>query len=166
MLKTSFAHKALFVALFAVFIGGCATKPSTFASKPYFILLKTKHLKYADSGFIKQTEHGYYVELYNSGQALFWMSLSAKNVCVAEGCKPMGTFIKEELSPDYPATILFNIFAKKPIMNGEGLTKTPNAFTQTLSKPNAYSISYKVSPKETVFKDSLNRISIVLKEID
>lgn len=149
-----------------LFAGGCATKPSTFSSKPYFILLKTKHLKYADSGFIKQTEHGYYVELYNSGQALFWMSLSAKNVCVKEGCKPMETFIKEELSPDYPATLLLNLFAKKPLFKGEGLVKISDGFSQSLSKPNAYTISYKVNPKETVFKDSLNRISIVLKEID
>lgn len=158
-------HSILF-GLVLLFLGGCAPKIVPTATTPTFILLKTKTLRFADAGFVKKSNEGYYVELFSAGNLLFWFYIEQDRICVQEGCKSSASFVKEELSPFYPPEILYDIVAKKAIFSAQNLQKNDSGFEQKIFLEDRFDILYETTQNESSFKDRLNNISIVLKGLE
>jgi len=151
--------------LILLFLGGCAPKITPTKTTPVFLLLKTKTLKFADTGFVKKSNEGYYIELFSAGNLLFWLYIEPTKICVKEGCKSSDSFVKEELSPFYPPDILYNIVAKEAIFSSQGIVKNEFGFEQKISLEGKFDIDYEVGQGESSFKDRLNKINIVIREL-
>lgn len=136
------------------------------STTPTFILLKTKTLRFADAGFIKKSAKGYYIELFNAGNPLFWLYIEPTKICVKDGCKSSYSFVKEELSPTYPPEILYDIVAKNPIFLAQNLEKKGSGFMQKIFLKDQFDILYETTQKESNFKDRLNGITVVLRELE
>jgi hypothetical protein len=161
-----FLLKTFLLGVLGLLLTSCAPKITTLNSTPYFITLKTKNIKFADSGFVKQTEGGgYYIELFSAGNALFWLLLEDSSVCSEEGCMSQRGFIDRELSANYPESLLKNIISRKPIFDSKNFTKTQTGFKQSLSKVGKYEINYEVTKDSVYFSDKLNKNIIRFKEL-
>jgi len=129
-----------------------------------FIVMKTPKFKYADMGFIT-TGSVVNVEIYGAGQPLMRLEINGMNVCMSTfKCFEKKDFNAELLSASYPDTLLENIFRAKPIFNKKSLVKNKDGFSQKLTKDNEYDISYSVKGNERIFRDSLNKILIKVRE--
>jgi len=130
-----------------------------------FIMFKTPTFKYADMGFIYENANEIKVEVYGSGRAIMSLEVSESSVCMSLlKCMSKSTFNKEVLSGMYPEDILQNIFRGKPLMNGIGLEKKGDGFTQKIIKKDKYHIDYTVLNKQIVFHDTINAILIKVKK--
>ena len=128
-------------------------------------MFKTPTFKYADMGFIYENRDEIKVEIYGSGQALMTLEISEASVCMSLlECMSKSSFNKKVLSSRYPEDILENIFRGKPVMQGEGLEKNRNGFTQKIIKEDKYNIHYSVLNKQIVFRDTMNAILIKIKK--
>jgi hypothetical protein len=129
-----------------------------------FIVMKTPKFKYADMGFISIGSN-VKVEIYGAGQPLMSLEINSMNVCMSTfKCLEKKDFNREMLSSSYPDTLLENIFRAKPIFNAEHLVKSKDGFTQKLTKKGEYDISYDVKGNQRIFRDSLNKILIKVRE--
>jgi len=144
-------------------LNGCSTlTPKTQESA--FIVMKTPKFKYADMGFIT-TASTVNVEIYGAGQPLMSLEINGMNVCMSTfKCLEKKDFNAEVLSSSYPDTLLENIFRAKPIFNKENLVKTKDGFSQKLTKDNEYDISYSIKGNQRIFRDTLNKILIKVRE--
>ena len=130
-----------------------------------FIVIKTAGMKYADMGFIKDNSSKLQVEMYAAGQPLVSIEINAMNVCMSTlQCMEKSDFNKKILSTYYPDTILENIFRAKPIFNSKNLEKTTDGFTQKIQKEDLYDITYTVVSGKRVFRDTINKILIKVRE--
>ncbi|HSR73594.1 MAG TPA: hypothetical protein VLL31_02010 [Sulfurovum sp.] len=130
-----------------------------------FIMFKTPTFKYADMGFVYENENEVKAEIYSSGQPVMSLTVSDSSVCMSLlECMSKSAFNKEVLSSMYPDDILENIFRGKPVMNGIGLKKKGDGFTQKIIKKDKYSIEYTVLNKQIVFHDTINSILIKVKK--
>jgi len=130
-----------------------------------FIVMKTASFKYADMGFISNSPSKINVEIYGAGQALMNLEINAMNVCMSTfQCMEKKDFNKKVLHASYPETLLENIFRAKPIFNKENFVKNKDGFSQKLIKDGKYNISYSIKGNERIFRDTLNKILIKVKE--
>ena len=130
-----------------------------------FIILKTATIKYADMGFIRDSSYKINIEMYTAGQPLVNIEINALNVCMSTfECMTKQDFNTKILNKFYPETLLENIFRAKPIFNGEGLTQTVEGFTQNIRNEMRYDITYSVASGERVFRDTINKILIKVRE--
>jgi len=140
----------------------CTTTPKKQESA--FIVMKTPKFKYADMGFIT-IGSVVKVEIYGAGQPLMSLEMNGMNICMSTfKCMEKKDFNREMLSSSYPDTILENIFSSKPIFNRDNFIKTNNGFSQKLTKDGEYDISYSVKGNQRIFRDSLNKILIKVRE--
>jgi hypothetical protein len=130
-----------------------------------FIMFKTPTFKYADMGFIYENEKEVKVEIYGSGQALMSLEISDTSVCMSLlECMGKSAFNKEVLSGMYPEDILENIFRGKALLNGLGLERKGDGFTQKIVKEDKYNIKYTVLNNQIIFHDTINSILIKVKK--
>jgi len=130
-----------------------------------FIVMKTAKFKYADMGFINSDSYTVKVEIYGAGQPLMSLEINGMNVCMSTfKCMEKKDFNAEMLSSSYPETLLENIFRAKPIFNKKSFIKTEDGFSQKLTKEGEYDISYSVKGGQRIFRDSLNKILIKVRE--
>jgi len=130
-----------------------------------FIVLKTKMMKYADMGFITDREDLLKVEIYASGQPLVGFEINPKNVCMSTfKCMDKKSFNIRALSEHYPDALLENVFRANPIFEKESLVHDADGFSQKFKKENLYNISYTVKGKERIFRDTMNKILIKVRE--
>lgn len=129
------------------------------------IVFKTPTFRYADMGFIYQSEEALKVEIYSSGSALASLKISHGKVCMSTfQCMSEARFNTQILSRYYPDTLLRNVFGGKPIFGKEGTELSRNGFTQKLFKNGKYDIEYSVLNREIVFRDTINDILIKVKQ--
>jgi len=146
-----------------LFFNACTGQPKKEESA--FIVLKTAGMKYADMGFIKSSSSKVQVEMYAAGQPLVSMEINALNVCMSTfECMEKKDFNKKVLHASYPDTILENIFKAKPIFNSKNLEKNTDGFTQKIQKEELYDITYTVVSGERIFRDTINKILIKVRE--
>ena len=130
-----------------------------------FIVMKTATFKYADMGFISNGPSKINVEIYGAGQPLMNLEINAMNVCMSTfECMEKKDFNAKVLHVSYPETLLENIFRAKPIFNKKNLVKNKNGFSQKLTKESEYDISYSVKGNQRIFRDTLNKILIKVRE--
>jgi hypothetical protein len=154
-------NSILLVMVFLLF-NACTTTPKKQESA--FIVMKTPKFKYADMGFIT-TGSVVKVEIYGAGQPLMRLEINGMNVCMSTfKCFEKKDFNAELLSSFYPETLLENIFRAKPIFNKKSLVKREDGFSQKLTKEGEYDISYSVKGNQRIFRDSLNKILIKVRE--
>ena len=130
-----------------------------------FIVIKTATLKYADMGFISSSPSKIDVEIYGAGQPLMHLEINGMNVCMSTfQCMEKKEFNEKVLHASYPETLLENIFRAKPIFNKENFIKNNDGFSQKLTKDGEYDISYTVKGNQRIFRDTLNKILIKVRE--
>ncbi|CAA6804539.1 MAG: Unknown protein [uncultured Sulfurovum sp.] len=130
-----------------------------------FIVMKTPTVKFADMGFIYDTPSKVKVEVYTAGQPLVDLEINSQNICLSlMKCMDKKDFNKEVLSESYSDTLLENIFRGKPIFEKKNLEKQDNGFVQKISKEGLYNISYSVVSGNRVFRDTINKIVIKVRE--
>jgi len=131
-----------------------------------FIVIKTPSMKYADMGFITSSVNGVNVEIYAAGQPLMDFEINGLNVCMSTfKCMDKKSFNEKVLSSSYPDEILENIFRAKPIFDSENLEQDKEgSFSQKLTKEGIYDISYSVNAKQRIFRDTINKILIKVRE--
>lgn len=153
----------LWVSLAALlFLSGCGARPFV-KTDVATIILKTPKLKFADTGYVRSNEDLVALELFSAGQAVGKIEIEDL-VCVdGEGCMRKSSFNAEYLSADYPDSLMENILRSNPIYNGLNLVKDAHGFEQTISK-NGVDIRYKVTDRQTYFKDRKNRVLIKIKK--
>ena len=153
----------IFIVLFLI-LNGCTTVTPQ-KQESAFIVMKTAKFKYADMGFISSDSSVVKVEIYGAGQPLMSLEINGMNVCMSTfKCLEKKDFNAEILSSSYPETLLENIFRAKPIFNKKSLVKTEDGFRQKLTKEDEYDISYSVKENQRIFRDSLNKILIKVRE--
>ena len=141
------------------------TSPLIEKQESAFIVMKTATFKYADMGFISNSPSKIKVEIYGAGQPLVSLEINAMNVCMSTfQCMEKKEFNKKVLDASYPETLLENIFRAKPIFNKKNVVKTKDGFSQKLTKESEYDISYSVKGNQRIFRDTLNKILIKVRE--
>ena len=130
-----------------------------------FIVMKTATFKYADMGFISNSPSKINVEIYGAGQPLMSLEINAMNVCMSTfQCMEKKDFNEKVLHASYPETLLENIFRAKPIFDKKNVVKNKDGFSQKLTKESEYDISYSVKGNQRIFRDTLNKILIKVRE--
>ncbi len=158
--------KKIVLNIILLLISGCSSKNIVKEKnqESAFIILKTPKIKYADMGFIYRSDSFVKVEIYQMGQAIMSLTINGMNICLSTlKCMEKRDFNKEMLISSYPDTLLENIFRGKPIFKGKNLKKNNNGFTQNIEDKDKYSIRYRVSGDNKIFRDTKNHIKIEVK---
>ena len=142
---------------------GCSIK-QPIMSTPVAFVFKTQKIRISATGFLKKEHKSLLLQGYLAGHALFVLRVG-KRVCMNGKCMSYAQFNRNFLSPSYPAMMIKNILAKKPLFEGENLIKRVDGFIQSFTN-SSFDIIYKVSIKKVYFKDRKNHILIKIKEID
>ncbi|MCF6245117.1 MAG: hypothetical protein L3J43_08780 [Sulfurovum sp.] len=161
------SYKSFMLMLFSLMLLNSCTNKEYKKQESVFIVFKTPTLKYADLGFMYENKDEIKVEIYGSGKALMSLEISSQNVCMGFlSCMHKKQFNNKVLSQTYPDNIIENIFRGKSIFNAKTLMKKSNGFTQKISEPNKYNITYSVLNKQIKFHDTLNNILIKVKRLN
>jgi hypothetical protein len=156
--------KKMILVLFILFFTACSLHKIE-KEESAFIIIKTAKFKYADMGFISSNSSVVKVEIYGAGQPLMNLEINGINVCMSTfKCMEKKDFNAEVLHASYPETLLENIFKSKPIFDKKSLVKEKEGFSQKLTKEGVYDISYSVKGSQRIFRDSLNKILIKVRE--
>jgi len=150
----------LWVSIF--FFSSCSVKEYT-KSEAKVVILKTPQIKFADTGYIRQSGNALKLELYSGGQPVKKIEINHL-ICVDEGCMSKSSFNEEYLSDSYPDDLLLHVILAKPIFKSQNIIKTDSGFEQKI-KNSKYDIVYRVNNREIYFKDRINRILIRFKTI-
>ncbi len=146
-----------------LFITGCAIKPHINFSQPYKIIIKTKNIAIADSGFVRKAQGYKSIEIFSAGVLALHVELS-KLACLNDSCTTREDFNRRFFGYKHYAKILDDILDKQPIYGGVNKIKIKYGFEQNI-KTNRYDILYKVGKKSIYFKDRKNHILIKLKRL-
>ena len=128
------------------------------------IIIKSPQLKFADLGYIRNSNDSIELELFVAGNSVKKIAINYL-VCVDEGCMSRSRFNAEYLNKAYPDTLLQNILLGREIYHGEHKIKTEDGFIQKISTQSV-EILYRVTLHEIFFKDKKNRIIFKIKDID
>ncbi len=131
--------------------------------QPALIVLKLPALKYADMGFVYRGKNRVKIQIYNSGSALFTLSVG-KRVCVDSGCMSEKEFYRKFMHTDYPAGTVASILSKRAIFGGEGLEKEGGKWVQRIREEGKFDIIYTFDATSARFKDRINNIVIKVME--
>ncbi len=151
-----------FLVALALFFSACSIKNYEQTSSK-IIIIKSPKIKFADLGYIRNSDKALELELFLAGKAIKKIQINHL-VCVDEGCMSKSSFNDEYLSASYPDELLQNILLGLEIYNGKNRVKTLNGFEQYIKSENV-DIRYSVTPSVTMFKDRKNRIIFKIKEI-
>ena len=126
------------------------------------IIIKSPKIKFADLGYIRNSDKAVELELFVAGKVIEKISVNHL-VCVSDGCMSKSGFNKDYLNRAYPDEILQNILLGHEIYDGKNRVKTDNGFEQNI-KDESVDISYKVSTNAIFFKDRKNKIIFKIKD--
>jgi len=146
-----------------VLFTGCAVKRYE-VSEPKLITLKTRQLKFNDTGFVRKDAESVEVALFTAGQPVDTITVDAR-VCVSAGCMSRKKFNAAYLSSVYPDTLLENVLRGLPVFGGKGVEPISGGFRQELKAMALYHIVYQVDHNGIVFKDKTNDILIKIRPL-
>ncbi len=147
--------------LFALVFSACSTKNYEI-TQTKVILIKSPKLKFADLGYIRNSDKSIELELFVAGKSIEKITINHL-VCVGAGCMSKSSFNKDYLNESYPADTLQNILLSKPIYGSEDRIETSDGFRQHI-KDERVDILYKVTSDTTFFKDRKNKIIFKIKD--
>ncbi len=148
--------------LIGLLFSGCSLKNYKHEESK-IIIIKTPKLKFSDLGYIRHSGDDVELELFMAGVSVQEIAIN-HFVCVKEGCMFKSNFNKEYLNANYPDDLLQNILLSRQIYDGKNRVQSRMGFQQKIRNENV-NIIYKVSKKETFFKDKKNRIIFKIKDI-
>lgn len=147
--------------VFALIFSACSVKNYEI-TQTKVIIIKTKKLKFADLGYIRNTEDSIELELFVASKAIEKISINHL-ICTSEGCMTKSSFNKDYLHKSYPSDILQNILLANAIYNGKNRVQTESGFEQKIADEDV-DIIYRVNENETFFKDMKNSIIFKIKD--
>jgi len=147
---------------FLLLLSGCSIK-SYEQTQAKIIIIKSPKIKFADIGYLRNSEKSIELEMFVAGHAVEKISINHL-VCVSEGCMSKSGFNQEYLHHSYPDDILQDIFLGSMIYDGLDSVKTSDGFEQNILN-NDVNIKYRVDSESIFFKDRKNKIIIKIKDI-
>jgi hypothetical protein len=148
--------------IFSLIFGGCSLKHYE-QTQTKIIIIKSPKIKFADVGYIRNSDKQIELELFVAGHSIQKISINHL-ICVSDGCMSKSGFNSDYLNDSYPDDILQNILLAHPIYGGEDLNKTEDGFKQYIENEHVQ-IEYKVSSHATIFKDKQNGILFKIKDM-
>lgn len=147
--------------LLMLFFTGCSLKNYEH-TETKIITIKSPQIKFADLGYIRNSDDSIELELFIAGKSIEKISVNHL-ICVSDGCMSKSGFNEDYLYRGYPEDTLQNILLAKPIYDSKGIQKKEDGFEQHV-KDEGVDISYRVDSHVTFFKDRKNRIIFKIKE--
>lgn len=147
---------------FALVFSACSVKHYEI-TKTKVIIIKSPKIKFADIGYIRNTDKSVELELFVAGKMIEKITINHL-ICTSEGCMTKSGFNEDYLHESYPSQILQNIVLANEIYEGKNKTKTQDGFEQHIEDENV-NITYRVSKNSTFFKDRKNKIIFKIKDI-
>ena len=149
--------------LFLCFLifSGCSIK-SYEHTQAKIIIIKSPKLKFADIGYVRNSDEKIEVELFVAGRATQKITINHL-ICTTDGCMSKNSFNAEYLSPFYPGETLQNIILGRKIFGGKNFLETRNGFSQYIKNTHV-DITYKVGFGVIYFKDKKNKIILKFKD--
>ena len=133
-----------------LFFSACSIKNYE-RTQTKIIIIKSPKIKFADIGYVRNSDKAVELELFFAGQAIEKISVNHL-VCTDEGCMSKRGFNEDYLNAAYPEEIMQNILLGAEIYDGENRVKTEDGFEQKIENKNV-NIIYKVNSKQIYFKD-------------
>ena len=152
----------LFLLLISIFFSACSVKNYEHTSSK-IIIIKSPKIKFADLGYIRNSDTAIELELFLAGRAIKKIEINHL-ICVDEGCMSKSSFNQEYLYKNYPDDIIQNILLGLEIYSGKNRVKTSDGFEQSISEEDV-DIKYSVTSSVIAFKDRKNRIIFKIKEM-
>ncbi len=152
-----------FVLVLVLFFSACSIKNYEH-TKTKIIIIKSPKLKFADIGYVRNTDKSVELELFVAGKVVEKITINHL-ICTSEGCMSKSGFNEDYLNSAYPDDILQNIILGREIYGGKNLVKTQDGFTQHI-KAWHVDITYKVTHHAILFKDKKNKIILKFKDTD
>jgi hypothetical protein len=146
---------------FALLFTACSIKNYEI-TQTKIIIIKSPKLKFADVGYLRNSQKSIELELFAAGKAIEKITINHL-ICISEGCMTKSSFNKDYLNESYPTEILQNILLGNPIYDGKNRVQTPEGFEQKIKDENV-NITYRVSTNVIFFKDSNNKIILKIKD--
>jgi len=150
-----------FLLVFVIIFTACSIKNYD-QTQTKIIIIKSPKLKFADIGYIRNSDKSIELELFIAGRVVQKITINHL-VCTNEGCMGKNGFNADYLNSSYPDDILQNIILGHTIYGGKNLTKTLTGFEQHI-KNRDVEIIYKVNPHTIYFKDKKNKIILKFKD--
>lgn len=147
--------------LFILLLSACSLKNYE-QTQTKIITIKTKLLKFSDLGYVRNSDKDVELELFVMGKSAFRVSINYR-VCTDNGCMSKAAFNAKYLSAVYPDSLLQNILLGLAIYEGKNRLQTQDGFEQKIVD-DGVDIMYRVSQKETYFKDKKNKILFKIRE--
>ena len=147
--------------LFTLIFSACSVKNYD-TTKTKIIIIKSPKLKFADVGYIRNSEKNIELELFIAGKAIEKFTVNHL-VCTSAGCMSKSGFNADYLHESYPDDILQNILLGRSIYDNIYRVQTKEGFVQRIKNKDV-DIVYKVNLKEIFFKDKRNKIIFKIKD--
>ncbi len=144
---------------------GCSLKQEIQKETPKTILIKTKKTAFHQSGFVRELGDRIEILLYSNAQALLNLKIYSDSVCINSSCIAKKEFYKKYMDVEYPKNTIDSIFLGREIFDGEELKFEDGEMIQKIYKKNIYDIEYKVSQKRVLFRDKINGVTIMTRDI-
>ena len=147
--------------IFTLLFSACSVKNYE-NTQSKLIIIKSPKIKFADLGYIRNSDKAVELELFVAGKVIEKFSVNHL-ICVSDGCMSKSGFNKDYLNKAYPDEILQNILLGHEIYDGKNRIKTQDGFEQIIENENV-NIIYKVSSNVIFFKDRKNKIIFKIKD--
>ena len=147
---------------FLLLFSGCSIKNYE-QTQTKIIIIKSTKIKFADIGYLRNSEKSIELEMFVAGHAVEKISINHL-ICVSEGCMSKSGFNQEYLHHSYPDDILQDIFLGSKIYDGIQSVQTSDGFEQNIVDADV-NIKYSVDSESIFFKDRKNKIIIKIKDI-
>ncbi|MFA6192887.1 MAG: hypothetical protein WC665_11140 [Sulfurimonas sp.] len=155
--------KIVYLLVLMLLFSACSVKNYE-QTKTKVLIIKSPKIKFADIGYIRNSNEKIELELFIAGKCIDRISVNTL-ICVSDGCMSKSSFNKDYLSAFYDEDVLQNILLGTPIFGGKNRVKTEDGFEQNISDANM-EISYKVTPHVVSFKDRKNNIIFTIKDTE
>ncbi len=146
-----------------LFFAACSQKYNINFSAPYIIVIKTKNIAIADSGFLKKAQNYKSLQIFSAGKILLNVELS-NNACLDGHCTTKSDFNERLFGYRYYDNLLDNILDKRAIYDAKNIVYKKDGFEQKI-KTKSYNIIYKVDEGSIYFKDKKNHVLIKLRRL-
>ena len=147
--------------LFTLLFSACSVKNYEHTESK-LIIIKSPKIKFADLGYIRNSDKAVELELFVAGKVIEKISVNHL-ICVSDGCMSKNGFNKDYLNRAYPDEILQNILLGHEIYDGKHRVKTEDGFEQKI-EDESVNIVYKVNSNTIFFKDRNNSIIFKIKD--
>lgn len=147
--------------LFLFVLSGCGIKNYD-TTQTKIIIIKSPKIKFADIGYIRNTNKAIELELFIAGNPVEIITINTL-ICVNAGCMSKSGFNGDYLHKSYPQELLQNILLGSEIYNAKNKIQTHDGFEQKIQTEDV-DINYRVDSKTIFFKDKKNNIIFKIKD--